>query len=193
MESSLENKCMSHKVARKFILYPSELRTACDSVTPLVTPRFNNRFIFSPTTGHRRCKALIMCSLAPHTSDFGVRFDIQHIEMTFFTNSLTTTWNETDPDTMQRVSHSSVWKMHLASLEFYSLRAIFAMNANFGLNCFFSKRMCILSILPNYYPPLCEAWLFSLIPSQQLEMKLILIQCRGFLIPLCERCIKTSL
>ena len=59
MESSLENKCMSHKVARKFILYPSELRTACDSVTPLVTPRFNNRFIFSPTTGHRRCKALI--------------------------------------------------------------------------------------------------------------------------------------
>ena len=91
MESSLENKCMSHKVARKFILYPSELRTACDSVTPLVTPRFNNRFIFSPTTGHRRCKALIMCSLAPHTSDFGVRFSIKHVEMTFFTDSLTTT------------------------------------------------------------------------------------------------------
>ena len=91
MESSLENKCMSHKVATKFIFYPSELRTACDSVTPLVTPRFNNRFIFSPTTGHRRCKALIMCSLAPHTSYFGVGFYIQHIEMTFFTNSLTAT------------------------------------------------------------------------------------------------------
>ena len=114
--SPLENKCMSHKVATKFIFYPSELRTACDSVTPLVTPRFNNRFIFTRTTGHRRCKALIMCSLAPHTSDFGVRFYIQHIEMTFFTNSLTATWNETDPDIMQRVSHFSVWKMHLTNL-----------------------------------------------------------------------------
>ena len=38
------------KLGVKFIL--SKLRRACDSVTPLVTPRFNNRFVFSIL---RRC------------------------------------------------------------------------------------------------------------------------------------------